>query len=350
MEINAGTYRIIAERGSLSALGSLAAETLRPCRALIVSDDRVFPLYGKAAADSLAAAGFVTAAPFVFPHGEQSKTFAVLEALLAHLAEEEMTRSDVLFALGGGVTGDLTGFAAAVWLRGVRFVQIPTSLLAMVDSSVGGKTAVDLPAGKNLAGAFHEPSLVVCDPDLLATLPEECFADGMAEIVKMGMLGDAELLPLLKAGAKSRLTEVIVRAVSDKRDVVSRDLYDRGERQKLNFGHTFGHAIELLSDYGVSHGQAVASGMALITNFAVKSGFCPPETNEMLLDLLRQYALPAELWREYSPDVLCRAALHDKKRRGGGITLVLPRSAGSCELREFPVDGLVQRIACAWED
>ncbi len=213
----------------------------------------------------------------MFPHGEMSKNLSNLGEILRHAADEGLTRSDCIAALGGGVTGDMAGFAAAVYLRGIKYVSVPTSILAMVDSSVGGKTAVDIPEGKNLVGAFHEPSLVLSDTALLSTLPEDFVSDGMAEVIKYGVLGNTALFSLLEnsTSLSDDIDDIVAECVKDKRDVVSRDFRDKGERQKLNLGHTFGHGIEALSGYTVSHGHAVASGMYFIMNCAVKRGLCP---------------------------------------------------------------------------
>ena len=240
-------YDVRIESGLLCDAGQQIAAVCGVCTAAVISDDTVFSLYGSRLCDTLQASGFRTVS-FVFPHGEQSKNLTVYTELLNFLAENRLTRTDCLVALGGGVVGDLCGFAAATYLRGVSFVQIPTTLLAAVDSSVGGKTAVDLPAGKNLVGAFYQPSLVLCDPDLLQTLPEDIFRDGCAEVIKYGLLGNAEFFRELSAAAiRENLPHAIETCVSMKRDIVCADEFDRGQRQLLNLGHTFGHAVEHFS-------------------------------------------------------------------------------------------------------
>lgn len=346
MKLSANTYQIYIENGALARVGEIARDIFpKSCRVVVVSDDNVYPHYGKAVEDALSVCGFDVAPSFVFPHGEASKNMTTLEKLLNHIADCSLTRTDVLFALGGGVVGDITGFAAAVYLRGIRYVQLPTSILAASDSSVGGKTAVDLTSGKNQAGAFHEPSLVVFDPTVLDTLHPLYFADGMAEVIKYGFINDLPLLDLLsEKNASEHMEEVIAMCVRDKIDVVSRDLRDNGIRQCLNLGHTVGHAVEALSDYTVPHGHAVAIGMASITRAFVKRGKCPAETLTLLLALLEKYDLPSEIPSGFTPNRLFEAALHDKKRRGGTITLVVPTDTGKSELIEFPTDELLSII------
>ncbi len=344
MKIDAGTYNIIIERGALSKVGEYSAQVMKPCRCVIVSDDNVHPLYADVVRDSLAAAGFDVATDFVFPHGEESKNMRTLEALLDHLCGEGITRTDAVFALGGGVTGDMAGFAAAIYLRGMKFVQIPTSLLACVDSSVGGKTAVDLASGKNLVGAFHMPSLVVCDPDTLKTLPQEYFSDGMAEVIKMGFIGDPKLLDLLDGDISDKIDTVVATCAGDKVNIVAGDEFDKGVRQKLNLGHTVGHAMEALSKYKTHHGMAVAAGMHIITRAAVSRGICPAEVLTRLDALLEKYGLDPNLFKAYTAEDMYAVTLHDKKLRGDKITLVVPEDMGRSELYEYPVTDLLSII------
>ncbi len=311
---------------------------------LLVTDDCVNALRGDRCERSLRDAGFEVSR-FVFPMGEASKNLSTLRDLLEFAAGIPLTRTDAFVALGGGVVGDLTGFAASVYLRGVPYIQIPTTLLAMVDSSVGGKTAVDLAAGKNLAGSFYQPSLVLADTDTLGTLPGEIFRDGCAEVIKYGMISDPELLSLLEdKGPRFPRAEVIAACVSDKRDAVEADETDHGIRRLLNFGHTPGHAIERLSDFRVTHGEAVAMGMALMTRAAKEEGICPPELPARLENLLTRFGLPTVLPEKYgfSPDALARAAAGDKKRAGDGIALILPTAPGKCEVFSRPADSLAE--------
>ncbi len=328
-------YDVVIGSGVLEELGARAAQLLPGRSVCIVSDDTVAALYERQARQSLEAAGFRVVS-YVFPHGEKSKSGESFLALLGFLAQSRLTRADALVALGGGVTGDLTGFAAACYLRGISYIQVPTTLLAMVDSSVGGKTAIDLPEGKNLCGAFWQPSLVLCDTDALQTLPQETFRDGCAEVIKYGVLGSRPLFDRLKGSPD--WTEVVCTCVSMKRDIVQDDEFDTGRRQLLNLGHTLGHAIEKNSAFTLSHGQCVAIGMAMIARAAEKKGLCSPETCSELLTLLRQYDLPTETTQS-APDILA-AALSDKKRQGQTLTLVVPRAIGQCELKKIPVETL----------
>lgn len=339
IRVNASkSYDILIARGLLPRTGE---EILRVCglhEALIVSDDSVWPLYGKTVASSLKAAGFPVS-HFVFPHGEQSKNLSVYAEILNVLAENHISRKGFVVALGGGVTGDMAGFAAATYLRGIRFIQIPTTLLSQVDSSVGGKTAVDLPAGKNLVGAFCQPSLVLCDPDTLDSLPETTFADGCAEVIKAAMLKSRAFFDQLqKTPARAQIEDVLDFCISMKRDVVEQDEFDTGLRQMLNLGHTFGHAVEAASNFTLSHGQSVAIGMVMITRAAVQKGFCKPETLDALICLLRQYHLPTDV--PFDAQTLLKIALNDKKSVGQMVNLIVPEALGRCRIVPVASDAL----------
>ena len=336
-----GSYDVVIASGCLQELGSRTAALVKGRKVCVVSDDAVYALHGAKAAESLQAAGFAVST-FVFPHGEQSKNGQTFLELVNALAEAGLTRSDVLVALGGGVTGDLTGFASACYLRGIACVQVPTSLLAMVDSSVGGKTAIDLPAGKNLCGAFCQPKLVLCDPELLQTLPSDIFRDGCAEVIKYAILGDKPLFDKLKNGISDDLEAVITACVDAKRQLVEEDEFDTGSRQFLNLGHTLGHAVELGSDFTLSHGQAVSVGMSMMARAAAKFGFCTESTRDEILDMLTRYGLP--IATDQNDEDICRVALGDKKRRGGTITLVVPRAIGDCVLHPVSVEELPQWV------
>ena len=336
-------YDVHIGGGLLQTLGQRASQLCRGRTVCIVSDDTVAALYEKTARTSLEEAGF-TVHTYVFPHGEESKSGENFLRLLGFLAQCHLTRSDLLVALGGGVTGDLTGFAAACYLRGVKYLQIPTTLLAMVDSSVGGKTAIDLPQGKNLCGAFYQPVEVLCDTDLLATLPEDIFRDGCAEVIKYGVLGDRKLFDDLKmTHARQQLDRVVTTCVDAKRAVVEEDEFDTGRRQLLNLGHTLGHAIEKNSNFALSHGQCVAIGMAMMARAAHKLGFCGVQTRNEILNLLSWYGLPTET--DQDPTAIYLSALGDKKRQGGALTLVVPREIGVCDLHRIEVGELPAWIA-----
>ncbi len=330
-------YDVLIERGLLSAVGTKSAEVLSPGRTMVVTDEHISPLYAETVLASLRRAGFDPTLT-VLPAGESTKCGTQYLALLERMAKAGLTRSDSVIALGGGVIGDLVGFAAATYLRGIAVVQIPTTLLAAVDSSVGGKTAIDLAAGKNLVGAFHRPIRVLCDPDTLATLPPEQLAAGMAESIKYGVLFDAALFDLLAHGAPADLTETISRCVALKQEVVARDFTDKGERQLLNLGHTFGHAIEACSHYQVLHGEAVAIGMRMAARAAVLLGVAELDCTDAITDALTAAGLPTRT--EFTAAELTAAALHDKKRMGDTLKLVLPKKIGSCVLHALPVERL----------
>ena len=332
------SYDVRIGRGLLDDCGRQIAERVRCASAAVVADDTVYALYGERVCASLEAAGVRTVC-YVFPHGEKSKNLLEYAKILNFLAENRVTRADALIALGGGVTGDLGGFAAATYLRGIPFVQLPTTLLAAVDSSVGGKTAVDLPAGKNLAGAFYQPELVLCDLDTLDSLPREIFLDGCAEVIKYAVLGSRELFALLADIPSGKgLEEVTARCVEMKRDFVQSDERDRGARQMLNLGHTFGHAVEASSRFTLSHGKSVAIGMAMILRAACSRGLCSAETRDAVIALLQRYGLPTEC--PYPADMLLGALSADKKIFGTRLNLVVPTDIGACRLLPVGVDEL----------
>lgn len=331
-------YRIKIDFGILSNLGQEATLVTSGRLAAVVSDDTVSALYGDMAAASLTQAGFEVCT-FSFPHGESSKNGTTYFTLLNFLAEHHLSRSDLIVALGGGVTGDLAGFAAATYLRGIPYIQVPTTLLAMVDSSVGGKTAIDLPAGKNLAGAFYQPSLVLCDLSLLDTLPPSVFLDGSAEVIKYAILDDKEFFfRILSSPIQNQLKDVVARCVTIKSRIVAQDEFDRGNRQLLNLGHTIGHSVELASGYQITHGLAVSIGMAVIARAACTLGFCSPETARTILGILKQYNLP--IHTQLPKEALLAAAHNDKKRLASHMTLVVPTDIGSCLLHRIAVDEL----------
>lgn len=329
-------YEVIIGEGLLSQVGTYAKCIKNCSKAAVISDTNVFPLYGKTVCDSLEGAGY-SVISYTFPAGEQSKNGQTYLDILNFLAENRLTRSDLVIALGGGVVGDMTGFVSATYLRGVTYIQIPTTLLAMVDSSVGGKTAIDLPAGKNLAGAFYQPGIVLCDTSTLNSLPKEIFRDGCAEVIKYGVLFDEELFSHLEANHFAFDKDYVVsRCVELKRDVVAQDEFDLGLRQKLNLGHTIGHSVELLSSFTLSHGQAVATGMGIVSRASVKHGICTEETAQRIQQLLTAFTLPIQT--DLSASALYEAALSDKKRSGGSINLILPQSIGNCIIQKTPVE------------
>ncbi|MGN0686714.1 MAG: 3-dehydroquinate synthase [Oscillospiraceae bacterium] len=338
IKVNASrSYDIYIDKGLLDKCGELISSVISSRKAAIVTDDNVDRYYGERAVKAMENAGF-TVVKFVFPHGEASKSHNVLLKLYDFLAENGFTRSDFLVALGGGVVGDLTGFAAATYMRGIDFVQIPTTVLSQVDSSVGGKTAVDIKGGKNLVGAFHQPRLVICDTDTLDTLTPEFFADGMAEVVKYGMIKSHELFDILANGdIRANIADIIARCVSIKADVVANDEFDRGERALLNFGHTLGHAIEKHLDFsGISHGYAVAIGMSTFTHIAEQKGICKSGTAEKLDALLDKCALPKST--DIPMDVLYKYSLGDKKRSSSGIDIILCSDIGTSQAVKMTIE------------
>lgn len=332
------TYEIRIGGGLLAALGQAVRELGKAEKVFLVSETQVYPLYGEAAEASLREAGFAVST-LVFPAGEESKNGETFLQLLNALAQAKLSRNDLMVALGGGVVGDLAGFAAACYLRGIRFVQIPTTLLAAVDSSVGGKTAIDLPSGKNLAGAFYQPSLVLCDLDTLNTLPEEIFRDGCAEVIKYGVLYDPELFSQLETfGLDFDRESVIARCVAWKRDVVMEDEKDTGSRMKLNLGHTFGHAVEAHSHFSLSHGKSVAIGLATIARACAEAGICSQQDAMRIVSLLEAFGLPVRT--SYPAEALLPYLLSDKKRSGGTVNLILPEAIGKCKISPTPVSQL----------
>ena len=320
-------YDIIIQRGLLSESGEhIRAVLPKAGKAALVSDSHVAPLYAQTVAESLSAAGFEVKL-FTVPAGEGSKNASLLAELWEGFMDFGLTRSDAVIALGGGVVGDLAGFAAATVLRGVAFVQIPTTLLAQVDSSVGGKVAIDLKAGKNLAGTFHQPRLVLMDPDVLDTLPDGAFADGMAEVIKYGCIADEEFLRFLKARSSREkimadIEDVLYTCCSIKGEVVTEDELDTGRRMILNFGHTLGHAYELAGHYETyTHGQAVAAGMVRAAEIGVGLGVTPPYLADVIRQLTGAFSLPS-----FIPCTKenCAAAIGlDKKGEGDRISLIL---------------------------
>lgn len=341
--VNTSTsYNILIEKGLITSVGTHIKELLGEPKLCIVTDDTVDALYAKSVEESLALQG-LSFIKFVIPHGEASKNANNLIALLEFLASNRMTRSDALIALGGGVVGDLAGFAAGVYLRGVKFIQIPTTLLAAVDSSVGGKTAIDLEAGKNLAGVFHQPSLVLCDPDTLNTLSSEIFADGCAEVIKYGIINDRELFDILKGDIKANIELIIERCVTNKARIVELDEFDLGMRQLLNLGHTIGHAIELCSELSISHGSAVAIGTVIATKIAVHLNICSQSELDEIIALIKSADLPTEC--PYTASELASVATADKKRSGDSINLILPYGIANCKPYKVNVSALEELIS-----
>ncbi len=343
VHINAGDgYDVLIGGGLLNSRENLFGRVEGARKALAVFDDNVYRLHGKKILEKARADG-LSAEAFVFSHGEQSKTLTTYAEILEQACGLGLDRTDLIIAAGGGITGDIAGFAAATYKRGIRFIQVPTSLLAAVDSSVGGKTGVNLSSGKNQAGCFHQPSLVICDTDLLDTLPRREYFCGCAEIIKYAMIGSAALFGKLDAApVEEQYEQIISECVEMKKKYVEEDEFDRGSRMMLNFGHTLGHAVELCSGYTVLHGEAVAAGMAAVTRAAVRFGICESGTSDRLDSLLAKYSLPDTIG--YPEADLLRAASGDKKNSGGNIRLIVPQSVGRCGIRTMPEDELASWI------
>ncbi|HYE44793.1 MAG TPA: 3-dehydroquinate synthase [Caulobacter sp.] len=338
------SYEVVIGPGLIDQAGSRIAPFLKRGRTAVVADRTVAELHAGRLVSSLAHAG-IEAALLTIPPGEASKSFEGLADLSDRLLALELDRGDLIVALGGGVVGDLAGFAAAIYKRGIDFIQVPTTLLAQVDSSVGGKTAIDTPRGKNLIGAFHQPRLVLADLGVLGTLPDREMACGMAEVIKYGLLGDAGFFAWLEENAAAALArepaalaEAVRRSVAMKAEIVAEDEKEAGRRALLNLGHTFGHALEAETGYGeaLKHGEAVAAGCALAFRFAVAQGTCPPADAARAEALLAAAGLPTRLpqvpGHPFAAAALVGHMAQDKKAEGGAITLVLPTRIGHSEV------------------
>ena len=336
-------YDIFIERGIIENCGEYVRKLSNAQKVTVITDTNVAPLYQWKVLNSLVKEGFQVTT-HMFKAGEESKTLSTIAEMYNTLADFKMTRKDLVLALGGGVTGDMAGFAAATYLRGIDFIQVPTSLLAQVDSSVGGKTGVDLPHGKNLVGAFHQPIAVLIDPDTLNTLPDAYICDGMAEVIKYGCIKDAEFFENLEnENALDHIEDVIEKCVSIKRDVVSRDERESGERMLLNFGHTLGHSIEKIYNFkGISHGMAVAIGMVLIARSGEKQGITEIGTTEKIIALCKKYGLPTSDKATFAE--MAESAKGDKKTAGGSINLVMLSKIGDSFTRKIELDKLEEFI------
>lgn len=333
---------IYIENGLSARLHSELQALCPSKKAFIVTDSNVDRLYGGALCERLRENGFDVHS-YAVRAGEASKSLDTAGWVYAALAEAGVTRGDAVIALGGGVVGDLAGFAAATFLRGVPLIQIPTTLLAQVDSSIGGKTAINLPQGKNLVGAFYQPKAVFIDPAALDTLPDKYFRDGMAEVIKYGFIKDAGLLGLLegldgRSGVTENAEEIICRCCSIKKEVVEKDERDAGERMLMNFGHTLGHAVELLSGYGYSHGESVAIGMYAAGRLGEAAGITEQGTADRIKRVLTRYGLPYEL-PEINMERLREIIGRDKKRLGGEINFILLERPGKAVIHKAGFHG-----------
>lgn len=336
LTVNVGkTYEIIIEKGIMQECGAYIKKVSSAKKVCVITDSNVAPLYLDRVVSGLEKEGYEVFS-FIFKAGESSKTTAVIVEMVEFLAEKGLTRKDLVVALGGGVCGDMAGFAAAVYLRGIDFVQIPTTLLSQVDSSVGGKTGVDLPQGKNLCGAFHQPVLVLIDPLALHTLSDHYFSDGMGEVIKAGCIKSAQLFEKIEnKDVKENIVEIIFECVDIKRGVVERDEKEQGERALLNFGHTIGHGIEKLHNFsGVSHGEAVGIGMLMISEIGEKAGLTEKGTADRIKAVLEKYNMKTS--DNHSAESIIEAMQSDKKRTLNGINFVMLKSIGNSFI--YPVE------------
>lgn len=332
-------YDVIIGNGAVSVLG---AEAKKLCpgalKALIVSETNVAPLYLDRVKKELEGAG-IEVTSYVFEAGERSKGIEAIAAMWNRMAEAGFTRTDFAVGLGGGVTTDMAGFAAATFLRGISVIQIPTSLLAMVDASIGGKTGIDIAKGKNQVGAFWQPSIVIEDISFLKTLPDEVFTEGMGEVIKHAFIVDPELLEKLeKANGNIRddeelLEDIVAMNVSDKASVVKEDENDNGRRQILNYGHTVGHVIERDSGYTKPHGICVAKGMGIVIDASVRAGTLDPGVAERMKNLMKLYKLPVT--DDITPEAIVAGAMNDKKKRGANISVILVNKLGQAEIKKM---------------
>jgi 3-dehydroquinate synthase len=351
-DVELRTYRVSVGAGLLDRIADIARERAPAHRYAIVTDDDVGPRYADRVAESFGRTGRVRVV--TIPAGEAQKTRDTWAEITDTLLNDGFGRDSALIALGGGVIGDLTGFVAATFMRGIPYIQVPTTLLAMVDASVGGKTAVDTPAGKNLVGAFHHPAAVLADPETLATLSIQHLRSGLAEVIKHGVIADEDYFGRVLA-AMSRvlhrrddiwldtLTPLIVRSVEIKADVVNRDERESGLRKTLNFGHTLGHAIELCGNYEVLHGEAVAAGMVLETDLAERAGVAEIGTLERVREAVSAAGLPTRRPPALTAAALLAATRTDKKARAGVVEYALPKRIGAMACEE-------RRWACAVTD
>lgn len=336
-------YNVIIKSEILDFCGEEVSKVHEPCRVLIVTDSNVLPLYAERVKLSLENSGF-NVTVFSFPAGESSKNLSTVEKIWDTLAKNSFSRKDIIVALGGGVTGDIAGFAASAYLRGIDFVQISTTLLSQVDSSVGGKTGVDLPYGKNLVGAFWQPKLVLIDNKTLNTLPKKFFTDGMGEVIKYGFIKDPKLLNLIEANGSNGfdgelLEEIVFRCISIKSEIVKNDELDRGERIILNFGHTLGHSIEKALNYEkITHGEAVAIGMLMITKATQGKALTENGVYERMLAVCTAQGLMTSI--DIDLEKLVSGALNDKKASGNEIELVILKKTGQAQTLKLEKDKL----------
>ncbi len=350
VEVPPTSYNITIAPGELSRIGSYMADLPVGNKVLLVSNPNIFKHWGDRVIQSLQKSGFVTQT-CILPAGERYKTLASIQKIYSAALENRLERSSTILAFGGGVIGDMAGFAAATWLRGINFIQVPTSLLAMVDAAIGGKTGINHPQGKNLIGAFHQPKLVLIDPEVLQTLPKREFKAAMAEVIKYGVIWDAELFYELEA--LDRLdtlpTEALQLALQHscqaKAAVVSQDEREAGLRAILNYGHTIGHAVESLTGYrSINHGEAVAIGMAAAGAIAVNLNLWQASSQHRQLELIRKAGLPSQLPEKLDIEEIIMALQTDKKVKNGRIRFVLPTEIGAAMVSDQVTSDLIRQV------
>ena len=350
------SYDIITGQGILSNASEYLAPFVKGRKCLLLTDSNVGPLYAEKVAEMLIAAG-AEAFTFPFQAGEENKTLETVGGICSHAVKCGLDRSSLIVALGGGVCGDIAGFAAAIYMRGINFIQIPTTLLAAVDSSVGGKTGADLPEGKNLIGAFWQPKLVLMDPEVFATLPLKEIRCGLAEVVKYGVIMDAPLFAKLEENTDKLnavdlefYTEIIARCCELKAKVVAADEREGGLRAILNYGHTFGHAVELVSNFTLAHGEGVAIGMNMAAELAVQAGLLDRAVAVRQRKLLEKLALPCTLPPGGDPEQIYTGMLKDKKKVGSRLNLIIPLDIGKVEIKSgFEPADIIKAIRCCCE-
>ncbi len=343
IRVNASkSYEVVIGRNILKDAGEIVASVLPKCKIALITDDIVDGLFSQTVICSLENKGF-SVVKFVFKNGEQSKNLITYGEILNFLAENELTRTDAVVALGGGVVGDMAGFASATYLRGVKYVQIPTTLLAQIDSSVGGKTAIDLDYGKNLVGAFCQPSAVICDVDVLDNLPFDTYIDGMGEMAKYAIL-DKKVFEQINNDVTD-LEKLVYLCVDYKRSIVEEDEFEGGKRKLLNLGHTPAHGIERLSEYTIPHGRAVAIGLEIILKASFKQGYIDQKTFEQLKEVVQKCLKARSNAMNFSLEDIVNASLTDKKRSGQNITLIMVYGVGDCRPEKIKISGLKEYLS-----
>ena len=321
-------YKVYYEKGLINRIKELLLNTFNGHNILIITDDNVDPLYSDIIYNQLINKYNVN--KFVLKHGEEAKNIDNLYQILTYLAQNQLKRNDLIIALGGGVIGDISGLSASLYMRGIEFVQIPTTLLAMVDASIGGKTAIDLPEGKNLVGSFYQPLIVICDPDIIRDLPEQIFNEGMAEVIKYNVINKNRIIEYVNNDQLfDKLDEVIEKCIEIKTDIVSKDEFEKtGLRKLLNAGHTFAHALENISNYSVSHGKAVGTGLVYEAALSNHLGYCDLDTVNQITKAVRKFDLLFEF--DYSFDNIVDHMKMDKKNESNLISFILPEKIGKC--------------------